>query len=89
LPLIKMKYRHYPKLVEAVSKRHVLYNETLAYIEAKEKAGQLMVIRPEVPLPVKRVEKDPKKLRVAYEIGKRTTEDQIDRIRSSFPVNQR
>jgi len=74
LPLLKIKYKSYPKLVETMEKRHIVYNETLAYIDEKEKSGELFVIRPEHELPVKRVEKDPQKLKEAYEIGRCTAE---------------
>ena len=70
LPLIKLKYKKYPKLIEAMANRHTDYNETLAYIEEKEKAGELFVIRPEYKLPVGRMEKDPERLKEAYEIGR-------------------
>ena len=37
--------------------RYEVYNETLHYIEKEEQAGNLFVIRPEVPLQVDRMEK--------------------------------
>lgn len=70
VPLIKMRYRQYPKLAEAMERRHVVYNETLDYINEKEKAGDLLVIRPTASLPVKRVEKNPDKLKEAYDMGR-------------------
>ena len=70
MPLIKLKYKKYPKLIEAMANRPKLYNETVAYIESKEKSGELFVIRPEADLPVSRIEKDPQKLKLAYEIGR-------------------
>ncbi len=80
MPLIKLKYKKYPKLIEAMANRHNLYNETVAYIEAREKAGELFVIRPEADLPVSRVEKDPEKLKAAYEIGRTTAMKQLEKI---------
>ncbi len=81
LPLMKLKYRDYPKLVETMANRHVEYNDTLDYIARREQAGELLVIRPEAPLPVKRTEKDPEKLRQAYEIGRRTAARRIEEIK--------
>lgn len=86
LPLMKLKYRAYPKLVETMANRHVEYNETLDYIARREKAGELLVIRPAEPLPVKRTEKDPDKLRQAYEIGRRTAADRIGEIKRCLAV---
>lgn len=80
IPLVKWKYKNYPKLVETMANRHVVYNETLAYMEEKETRDELLVIRPEVALPVSRVEKDPEKLREAYEIGRKTTIDKLSQI---------
>ena len=82
LPLIRIKYKKYPKLVAAIENRHRVYNETLAYISLLERAGKLLVIRPESPLPVRRVEKDPEKLREAYEIGRRIALARLDEIRN-------
>ena len=80
LPLIKLKYRKYPKLVEAMAERHNMYNETLSYIEERERSGELFVIRPEEDLPVRRVEKDPEKLKAAYEIGRKTALENLNKI---------
>ncbi|MBR6709060.1 MAG: patatin family protein [Clostridia bacterium] len=80
MPLVRLKYRRYPKFVEAIANRHNMYNETLAYIEQREQAGELFVIRPAQELPVSRVEKDPEKLREAYEIGRKTATVQMAQI---------
>ncbi len=81
MPLIKLKYKKYPKLIEAMANRHKLYNETVAYIESKEKSGELFVIRPEADLPVSRIEKDPEKLKVVYEMGRKMAIKQLKNIR--------
>lgn len=80
LPLIRKKYKDYPKLVEAMENRHERYNETLSYIRQQEQAGKLFVIRPEEPIPVRRVEKDPERLKAAYEMGRKTMERQMDEV---------
>lgn len=80
LPLICKKYKAYPKLVEAMENRHERYNETLGYIRQQEQAGKLFVIRPEESIPVRRVEKDPERLKAAYEMGRKTMERQMDEV---------
>ena len=80
MPLVRIKYRKYPKLIETLANRHIVYNDTLAYIEEKEQNGELFVIRPEHELPVSRVEKDPEKLKAAYEIGRKTTLKNLNKI---------
>lgn len=80
LPLIKLMYRKYPHLVEAMAKRHEVYNATMDYIEEQEATGKILVLRPETPLPVSRVEKDPNKLRIAYEIGRKAAASKLNEI---------
>lgn len=80
LPLIKLMYRKYPHLVEAMAKRHEVYNVTMDYIDEQEATGNILVLRPETPLPVSRVEKDPNKLRIAYEIGRKAAASKLNEI---------
>lgn len=68
--LVRQKYRAYPKLVEVVSNRHLMYNRELEYVEKEEQEGRLFVFRPDTPLPVSRIEQNPEKLRMAYQIGR-------------------
>lgn len=82
MPLVKLKYRHFPKLVEAMAKRHEGYNETLEYIRSREMAGDLLVIRPEEPLNIKKVEKNPEELRRVYELGRAAGQRRLAEIRA-------
>lgn len=85
--VIARKYRQYPELVEAMKRRYRKYNEQVDEIMRKEAAGGLLVIRPKLPLPVGRVEKDPEKLRKAYEIGRGEAEKRLaDILRFLSPV---
>lgn len=47
----------------------------------RDQAGDLFVIRPERELLVARVEKDPEKLKEAYEIGRKAASSQMNAIR--------
>lgn len=80
LPLIRMKYRKYQNLIKALENRHLMYNAELDLIAKQEKRGELFVIRPDSPLPVKRAEKDPAKLETCYEIGRQTAEKELARL---------
>lgn len=71
LPLMKRVFKEYPDFLSTIAHRHEVYNSTLAYIEEQEKTGNTLVIRPDASLPIGRVEHDPKKLREAYDIGRR------------------
>ncbi len=80
LPLMKLYYRKFPKLVQSITTRHEQYNASLDYIARREEAGALLVIRPLEKLPIGRTEKDPDKLRLVYEIGRQTAESRIAEI---------
>ena len=62
-------YRKYPALRAAINRRSVLYNEQLELVERLEEAGEIMVIRPQRPIVVDRIERDIRKLTALYEEG--------------------
>lgn len=81
IPLIKAKYKDYPKLIEALKRRHTVYNETLEYIDEEEKKGNVFVIAPVKDLGVGRLEKDRNKLKNAYLEGYYVTESYGDKLK--------
>lgn len=62
-------YKQYPRLREAINRRSHLYNEQLELVERLEAAGEVLVIRPQKPLEVDRIEKDIDKLLALYNEG--------------------
>ena len=82
--LIKLKYKKYPRLIEAMERRHEDYNEVLRYINEKEKAGEIIVLRPPAPLDISKTEHDPKKINDTYLLGRRTAEDAMEKIKNFF-----
>lgn len=82
IPLLKLKYRKYPKMVAKMADRHNEYNDIIAYINKKEQRGEVLVIRPEADLPIGRIEKDPEKLRKVYEIGRSVAQKRLADIKS-------
>lgn len=66
---IKLFYHNYPKLIEALERRHIVYNGMLDYINEAEERKELFVIRPSLELEVSRYTKDEQVLRKAYEQG--------------------
>ncbi len=81
MPLIKLKYKKFPCLVQSMANRHIVYNETINYIEEREKQGELFVIRPKEDLPVKRVEKNPDRLQLAYDTGRERANELLEDIK--------
>ena len=69
LPLMRLRYARYPALVEAVARRHEVYNDTMAFIEARVAAGNLFVLRPDEKPEVGRIERDPVKLTRLHDMG--------------------
>ena len=69
MPLIRFKYKEYPKLIRAMDIRHITYNEQLDHVFSQEKAGTNFVICPKSPLPLGHICHDPLVMREAYEIG--------------------
>lgn len=70
IPWAKRKYKDYPKFIETFSNRHIRYNDNIEYIRQKEKAGSAFVIRPAKKLDVSSAEKNPEKLKGAYNDGR-------------------
>ena len=81
LPLMKLALKKYPKVVDAMARRHINYNETLAYIRKQEQAGKVFVISPDEKLDIGRTEKDPDKLRAVYAIGRKAAEAKLSELK--------
>lgn len=80
LPILRRKYKEYPKFLQTIENRHIRYNETLSYIKQQEKEGNLFVIRPETALKISAVEKNPQKLQEIYESGRVVAQKQLRKI---------
>lgn len=62
-------YNKYPKLREAIQNRNLMYNRQIALIEELEDRGEILVIRPENPITVDRMERNTNKLLDLYNEG--------------------
>lgn len=78
MPLLKIAFKKYPAFLKVLENRHLVYNETLDYIEDKEKKGDFFVIRPPVPLSIGKVERNAEKMRLVHKIGKETAEKRLN-----------
>lgn len=67
--LVKLFYRKYPRLQEAIMNRNKVYNRSMELIESLEREGRALIIAPERPIEVGRMEKDTGKLRAFYREG--------------------
>jgi len=66
---VSLFYKEYPAMQEAIRNRNKMYNEQISMIEAMEERGELIVIRPQKPIEVDRMERDTNKLLALYEEG--------------------
>ena len=81
LPLMKAVLKQYPAVVEAMARRHTVYNETLEYIKKLEKEGHALVIRPPQKLEVGHVEHNADRLQAAYDIGRQVALCRLEEIK--------
>lgn len=79
--LAKVKYRRYPKLVEAIGNRHNMYNEQLEYVYNLD-SSKCILIQPKKPVEVNRLEKDKEKLEDLYKQGYNDALEKIENIKS-------
>lgn len=71
---VKLFYRKYPAVQEAIINRSKIYNEQISLVEKMEEEGKIIVIRPEKAVEVDRMERDTKKLLALYEEGYKIAE---------------
>lgn len=67
--LLKTWYKDYPKLWEIMQQRPELYNKQLEYVEQLEKDGKAVIIRPQIPLEINRLDIKPDKLLGLHDHG--------------------
>ena len=88
LTMMKMLLRKYPKILETMEKRHVIYNRQLAEIREREEAGTALVIRPPEPLHMKRTENDPEELERVYQIGRKEALRRLPEVRAFLDADR-
>ena len=79
--LSALVYRKYPRFVEAIYKRHNMYNDELDYVAQREKAGQALVLRPSRFIKVAKMEQDLNRVKEMYELGRHDAMTQLDKIK--------
>lgn len=67
--MIEASYHKYPEFCEQLKKRHEVYNRSVRMLKRQEEKGEIFVIRPSVPINIKRIETDPDKLQMVYDEG--------------------
>ncbi len=75
-------YRKYPRLRVALSHRIEAYNKQLDLVDELEARGEIVCIRPQRPMEVRRIEKDTQKLERLYEEGLSLGEEFCERLKA-------
>ncbi|MGN0976011.1 MAG: patatin family protein [Gemmiger sp.] len=73
----RVVYRKYPKLVEAMGRRHMMYNTEVCAVEQAAQRGEAFLIRPSKNLKIGRMEKDMARLRAMYDLGRSDAAEQM------------
>ena len=81
MPLMRIGLRKYPRMIEAMDCRHLMYNDQLAYVEEAEREGRCLVIRPDERLPIGHFCHDPELMERIYQIGREMGEKRINKIK--------
>ena len=80
--LLNTVLRKYPAMIRVMSRRHEHYAFERAYVFGSEQQGNTLVLCPDAPLDVGRVEHDPDKLQRAYDEGRRVALRELDRVKA-------
>ena len=84
MPLMRIALRKYPQMIEAMDKRHIMYNRELVYVYEAETAGRALVIRPDQSLPIGHFSHDPEEMQRIYDIGREMGKRRIEEIKKFY-----
>lgn len=79
--LFKLLMPGCPEIARAMARRHIMYNGQLDYISSQAELGNTLIIAPEHPLDIGRVEKNPQKMKEVYAIGRSTCQSLIAELK--------
>ncbi len=82
VPLFRLALRKYPRLVEALARRHEMYNGQMDEIDRLEADGAALVLRPPEALGISRTENDPSELERVYRMGRKEAENRLTDLRA-------
>lgn len=80
VPLARLFYPRDRRLIQAMAERSDRYNECLRKIARLRDEGKVIVIQPQSPLRIGRLEKDRDKIRQTHALGVQDAEALWDRI---------
>ena len=84
MPLMRIALRKYPRMIEALDKRHLMYNRQLDFVRQAEREGRCLVIRPDTALPIGHISHDPEDMQQVYDLGREMGQRQINEIKQFY-----
>ena len=84
MPLMRIALKKYPKMIEALDQRHIMYNRQLEYVRQAEQEGRCIVIRPDAKLPIGHISHDPEEMQRVYEQGRDMGFRNIERLKEFY-----
>ena len=84
MPLMRLALKKYPRFLQALDERHVMYNQELEYVAQAEQEGRSLVIRPDERIPIGHISHDPQEMLRVYELGRKVGERYIDNIKEFY-----
>ena len=87
MPLMRIALRRYPRMIEALDQRHLMYNRQLEYVRQAEHEGRCLVIRPEGKIPIGHVSHNPQQMHRVYELGRQMGKRRIKDIKQIYMHN--
>ncbi len=82
--LMRMALSKYPQMIDALDKRHIMYNQQLDFVRKAEAEKRCLVIRPEEKIPIGHISHNPEQMRRVYEMGRKTGEQHIENIMNFY-----
>ena len=82
MPLMRIGLHRYPKFLQAMERRHLMYNAQLDWVRQEEQKGNILVIRPQQKLAIEHVSHDREQMQHVYQQGRIITENKISDIKA-------
>ena len=79
---VKLLLHRMPGILEAMERRHEMYNRQMEELDRMEADHTALILRPPEPLRIGHTEKNPEELERVYRIGRDTAEKRLAEIRS-------
>ena len=80
MPLMKLKYKEFPRYVRAAAERQDSYNKTLERLKEYEAQGEALILCPSRDLKVGRTEKNIDNVKRMYKLGRFDAQNRMDEI---------